>query len=138
MADARTLMSTDVQSILAEETIDRAAQVMRDHNVGALPVKSADGALLGIVTDRDLVVRALAAGKTPDRTTLEDLVEDTPVAVTPDAHSTEVLQAMGNAQVRRVVVVEDGDLLGIISEADLAQHLADEDLAAFVRRVYQG
>ncbi|KPC74222.1 hypothetical protein ADL27_50700, partial [Streptomyces sp. NRRL F-6602] len=69
---------------------------------------------------------------------LEDLVEDTPVAVTPDAHSTEVLQAMGNAQVRRVVVVEDGDLLGIISEADLAQHLADEDLAAFVRRVYQG
>ncbi|MBZ2409209.1 CBS domain-containing protein [Streptomyces sp. L06] len=138
MADARTLMSTDVQSILAEETIDRAAQVMRDHNVGALPVKGADGALIGIVTDRDLVVHALAAGKTPDRTTLEDLIEDAPVAVAPDAHSAEVLQAMGDAQVRRVVVVDDGDLLGIISEADLAQHLADEDLAAFVRRVYQG
>ncbi|MHC8562083.1 CBS domain-containing protein [Streptomyces albidoflavus] len=111
---------------------------MRDHNVGALPAKSADGALIGIVTDRDLVVRVLAAGKTLDGTTLEDLVEDAPVAVAPDAHSAEVLQAMGDAQVRRVVVVDDGDLLGIISEADLAQHLADEDLAAFVRRVYQG
>ncbi|MFD4990193.1 CBS domain-containing protein [Streptomyces sp. NPDC058374] len=138
MADARTLMSTDVQCIPAGETVDRAAQVMRDHKVGALPVKGADGQLVGIVTDRDLVVRAIAAGKTPDRTTLADLIEDTPVAVGPDAHSTEVLQAMGNAQVRRVVVVEDGDLLGIISESDLAQHLADEDLAAFVRRVYQG
>ncbi|WP_436737223.1 CBS domain-containing protein [Streptomyces sp. BBFR102] len=138
MADARTLMSTDVQCIPAEETVDRAAQVMREHDVGALPVKSADGALIGIVTDRDLVVRAIAAGKAPDRTTLADLIEGTPVAVAPGAHSTEVLQAMGNAQVRRVVVVDDGDLLGIISEADLARHLADEDLAAFVRRVYQG
>ncbi|CAM5391606.1 MULTISPECIES: CBS domain-containing protein [Streptomyces] len=138
MADARTLMSTDVQCIPAEETVDRAAQVMRDHDVGALPVRGADGELIGVVTDRDLVVRALAAGLAPDRTTLADLVEGAPVAVAPDAHSAEVLQAMGDAQVRRVVVVDGGDLLGIISEADLAQHLTDEDLAAFVRRVYQG
>lgn len=137
MASARTLMTSGVQCIPAGETLDRAAQVMRDHQVGALPVKGSDGELIGILTDRDLVVRAIAAGKSPGETTVADLVESAPVMVGPDAHTAEILQTMGNAQVRRLLVVEDGEAVGIISEANLAQQLPDEDLAVFVRSVYQ-
>ncbi|MFF1482152.1 CBS domain-containing protein [Streptomyces sp. NPDC058301] len=136
MTTARDLMTVDIRCIPASETLDRAAQLMRDHNIGALPVKNSDGTLTGIVTDRDIVVKVLAAGKEAAEVSAGDLAEGTLRTVSADADAAEAVRVMSDARIRRLVVVDDGEPVGVITEADLARHLPADQFASFASSVY--
>jgi CBS domain-containing protein len=137
MTNAADIMNPGAQWIPETETLDRAAQVMRELNVGALPVSDANERLCGIITDRDIVVECVAAGSDPARVTAGDLCKGTPRWISTDATVEEVLQEMETHQIRRLPVIDgDKQLVGMISEADLAHHLSEDQIAEFVGRVY--
>ncbi|MFI7447093.1 CBS domain-containing protein [Nonomuraea sp. NPDC049714] len=133
---ARDLMSPGAECIQAHETLDRAAQMMRDSGVGALPVCH-DDRVTGIITDRDIVIKCVAGGKDPARVRAGDLATGL-VWVRADATVKEALSRMEQHQIKRLPVLEDEHVVGMISEADLARHLPDDQLAEFVHRVYAG
>ncbi|GAT64963.1 CBS domain-containing protein [Planomonospora sp. ID91781] len=132
---AKDLMSAGCQCIQAEETLDRAAQLMREMNVGALPICGSDDRLKGIITDRDIIVKCIAEGKDPARTTAGELATGL-VWVPAEASVEEALTKMEQNQIKRLPVIENGRIVGMISEADLAKNLPDDKLADFVHRVY--
>jgi CBS domain-containing protein len=117
-------------------TLSRAAEMMRDLHVGALPICGEDGRLHGIITDRDIVVRAIAEGYDPDTATASDLARGTPIWVDAEAGTDEVLALMMESGIRRIPVIEDQRLIGMISEADLALHLPDAQMKQFTEAVY--
>ncbi|MEU1400882.1 CBS domain-containing protein [Streptomyces sp. NPDC005728] len=136
MTTAAEIMHPGAQWIPETETLDRAAQLMARLNVGALPVSDADERLCGIVTDRDIVVKCVAKGHDPAKVTCGDLAQGTPRWIDADASVDEVLNEMQSHQIRRLPVIQDKRLVGMISEADLAQHLTTGQIAGFVERVY--
>ncbi|MFJ6699023.1 CBS domain-containing protein [Streptomyces sp. NPDC091272] len=138
MTTVRDLMTPDVRSIPATETLDRAAQLMREHHIGALPVTNGDGALAGIVTDRDIVVKCVAAGHDPSKVTAGDLAEGEPVSVDVSSDCDEAVRVMSDARIRRLLVLENGTPVGMVTEADLARALPADQLVAFVSAVYAG
>lgn len=130
------LMSKDeCCTIPAHETLDRAAQLMREKGVGALPITGPDGRMKGIVTDRDIVVKCIASGHDPSRVTAGDLAAGL-YSVSPDSTVQEALDMMERHQIKRLPVLEDNKMVGMISEADLARSLPDDKLAEFVHSVY--
>ncbi|MGW4026974.1 CBS domain-containing protein [Streptomyces sp. NPDC005009] len=140
MTTAADIMHPGAQWIPATETLDRAAQLMRELDVGALPVsdpQDSNERMCGIITDRDIVVGCVASGHDPARITAGELCKGTPRWISTDASVEEVLREMENNQIRRLPVIDHNKrLVGMISEADLAHHLSDDQLAQFVERVY--
>ncbi|GGY53943.1 CBS domain-containing protein [Streptomyces omiyaensis] len=136
MTTAKDIMHPGAQWIPAHETLDRAAQMMRNLDVGALPVADENERLCGIVTDRDIVVRCVAMGHDPAEVTCGEIVQGTPRWIAADADVGAVLEEMQSHQIRRLPVIENKRLVGMISEADLAQQLSDEQLKAFCASVY--
>ena len=114
------IMTTDVQVIGPEETLQRAAQLMDQLDVGALPV--CDGRrLLGMVTDRDITIRGTAAGYAPDEACVSDVMSTGTEWCTEDQDTQEVMRLMGDAQVRRLPVINVArELVGIVSLGDIA------------------
>jgi CBS domain-containing protein len=94
---------------------------MKQHDCGAIPVVSAAGMLVGIVTDRDIVVRVVAAGKDPKATPVSAAMSADPVTLSPDSNADEAEKVMADRQVRRLPVVDDGHLVGILVTAQLAR-----------------
>ncbi|MFC3996430.1 CBS domain-containing protein [Nocardiopsis sediminis] len=137
MTTAADLMHSGVRWISDTETLDRVAELMRDMNVGAMPVSDSNDRMCGIITDRDIVVACIAAGRDPSQVTAKELCKGTPRWTTTDSGVSEVLQEMQSHQIRRLPVI-DGDkrLVGMISESDLAGRLPEEQIAAFVGRIY--
>ncbi|MFJ2433492.1 CBS domain-containing protein [Streptomyces anulatus] len=138
MTTAKDIMHSGARWIPAHETLDRAAQLMREHNVGALPV-SANGdsdRMVGIITDRDIVVGCVAKGHDPATVTAGDLAQGTPRWIDAEADVNAVLEEMQTHRIRRLPVVENKKLVGMISEADLAQHLTEEQIAGWAEKVY--
>ncbi|MFE2086152.1 CBS domain-containing protein [Streptomyces sp. NPDC002596] len=138
MTTAKDIMHPGAQWIPAHETLDRAAQMMREHNVGALPI-SANGEqdrMVGILTDRDIVVGCVAMGHDPSKVTAGELAQGTPRWIDANAEVNEVLEEMQNHRIRRLPVVENKMLIGMISEADLAQHLSEDQIAGWAEKVY--
>ncbi|MET7491003.1 CBS domain-containing protein [Streptomyces sp. NPDC096354] len=138
MTTAKDIMHTGAQWIPAHETLDRAAQLMREHHVGALPI-SASGEqdrMIGILTDRDIVLDCVAVGHDPSKVTAGDLAQGTPRWIEADAGVDQVLEEMQSNRIRRLPVVENKKLIGMISEADLAQHLSEDQIALWVEKVY--
>ncbi|UCM91128.1 CBS domain-containing protein [Streptomyces marincola] len=137
MTTAAEIMNPGAQWIPETETLDRAAQLMRELGVGALPVSDPEERLCGIITDRDIVVKCVAAGHDPAQVTASELCQGTPRWINDDADVSEVLSTMGTHQIRRLPVIdEDKRLVGMISESDLAQVLTDDQIADFVSQVY--
>ena len=136
MTTAKDIMHPGAQWIYREETLDRAAQLMRKLNVGALPVSDQNDRLCGIITDRDIVVKCVAMGHNPAHITCAELCEGTPRWIDANADTSEALHEMESHQIKRLPVVEDKKLVGMISEADIAQNLADDQIAEFVGHVY--
>jgi CBS domain-containing protein len=115
------IMSTEVQVIEPEATLRRAAEMMRDLDVGALPVCSG-AKLLGMVTDRDITIRGVAAGLALDVSCVADVMSQDLQFCTEDQDTEDVMHTMGYAQVRRLPVVNmDNELVGIVSIADMAR-----------------
>lgn len=123
------VMTRDVQSVSPQETIRRAAEMMDELNVGSLPV--CDGQkLVGIVTDRDITVRATAAGRAPDEAQVKEVMTDQIRWCFDDQSVDEVMQQMGDTQIRRVPVIDHNthQLIGIVSLGDMAtKHSAQVD-----------
>jgi CBS domain-containing protein len=118
MTDAPTTARPDLNAA-------DAAGMMRSHDVGVIPI-SENGALLGLVTDRDLVVRVLAERKDPTTVTLRDVMTSSPVTVTPDMELTDARNLMAEHRVRRLPVMKGDELVGIISLGDVAVALASK------------
>ncbi|MEU7277538.1 CBS domain-containing protein [Streptomyces sp. NPDC045431] len=136
MTTAKDIMHPGARWLPQHETLDRAAQLMRDENVGALPIADENERLCGILTDRDIVVGCVAEGRDPARVTAGDMAKGTPRWIDANADVSEVLTMMKDHQIRRLPVIENKRLVGMISEADLARHLSDRQVAEFAERVY--
>ena len=140
---AKEIMTRDPDCCRGDDTARHAAQVMRDRDCGCIPIVDDAGKVVGIVTDRDLTVRGIAAGKDPN-TKLNDLM--TPVAATcgPDDDLRDVEQKMAELQVRRIPIVDTaGRCLGIISQADIAlaasrnSTVTEREIALVVEQISQ-
>ncbi|MBJ6617081.1 CBS domain-containing protein [Streptomyces sp. I4(2020)] len=136
MTTAGDIMHRGAQWIPAHETLDRAAQLMRELNVGALPISDENERLCGILTDRDIVVGCVAMGHDPAKVTAGEMAKGTPRWIESEADVEDVLTEMRTHQIRRLPVIDDKRLVGMISEADLAQHLTNEQIASFAESVY--
>src|SRR5262245_31782477 len=136
MSTAREIMHFGVECVGEDDTLDVAARKMRDLHVGSMPICGSDDRLRGILTDRDIVVRCIANDGDPRTMTARDLAQGTPIWVDAEADATEVLRLMEDNKIRRLPVLEDQRLVGMISEADLAAHVGEHDLSAFVASVY--
>ncbi|MEE1769107.1 CBS domain-containing protein [Streptomyces sp. JV185] len=135
MTTARDIMHTGATCIQESETLAEAARRMKELDVGALPICGPDDRLHGIITDRDIVVKCLAKGKDPGTMTAGQLEQGKPVTIDADADSDRVLQVMGEHRIRRLPVIENHRLVGVISEADLARGLPEEQVGHFVEAV---
>ena len=138
MTTARDIMHAGAQCVGEHESLQRAAQLMRDLDVGALPICGDDNRLKGIITDRDIVCGCIAQGFDPATTQAGQLAQGEPVIVISDADVSEVLRAMENNQIRRLPVIETHQLVGIITESDLAKHLPEQAVGEFVGAVSSG
>lgn len=116
----RELMNDQVVCISPDETAALAARLLARHNVGALPVCTGEGLLRGMVTDRDIVLRCIAAEEDPKRTPVRDLMSRAMVSISPDEDVRAASHLMAKSQVRRLPVVERGKLVGMLSLGDLA------------------
>ena len=136
MTTAGDIMHRGAQWIPAHETLDRAAQLMRELNVGALPISDENERLCGILTDRDIVIGCVAMGHDPAKVTAGEMAHGTPRWIDANADVGDVLREMQDHQIRRLPVIENKRLVGMISEADLARHLTEEQIADFAHSVY--
>jgi len=117
----RELMSTPVIRIHPEETVAVAARLLEHNNIGAMPVCGADGRLCGMLTDRDIVTRCLAAGKLPQNTSVREIMTGRVYVARPDMEVSMAAGLMGKEQIRRLPVMENGKLCGMVSLGDLAR-----------------
>ena len=116
----KEVMTPKVIRISPEETAAVAARTLTHYNIGALPVCGSDGRVCGVVTDRDLVTRCLASGRMPGATKVRDVMSGNVVAAQPDMEAGVAAHLMGRQQVRRLPVLENGKLCGMVSLGDLA------------------
>ncbi|MGW2744117.1 CBS domain-containing protein [Streptomyces sp. NPDC001450] len=135
MTTARDIMHTGATCIQESQTLEDAARKMKELDVGALPICGPDDRLHGIITDRDIVVKCLAKGKDPRAVTAGQLEQGKPVTVDADADTDRVLQVMQEHRIRRLPVIENHRLIGMISEADLARRLPEGQVGHFVEAV---
>ncbi len=131
MQTIQDVMTPNVTSISPEDTVRRAAELMKELDVGAIPV--VDGAkLVGMLTDRDIAIRSTAAGQDPSKTRAGDVMSTEVRTCFATQTVEEVLSEMGDVQIRRVVVVDQAShsLVGIVSLGDMAtKHAASTDQA---------
>lgn len=134
----RDIMSARVRTAAPGMTLQETAAMMREGDMGAMPVVDG-GKLVGIVTDRDIVIRAVAEDK-PASTPITDVMTTEIFSVRPDDFVFEAIRLMGDKQVRRVpVVAENGELAGIIAMADIALEMEDErEIAEALEEISSG
>jgi CBS domain-containing protein len=116
---AKDIMKTNVVTILPSTPVTEAATIMRDENIGSLVVVDVDKRLLGIITDRDIVVSVVANGKSPAEIVVGDVMTSELITVQEDESVFEILRVLGKNSVRRVPVLRRGRLVGIVSVDDL-------------------
>jgi CBS domain-containing protein len=119
----RDVMTSNPRTVSPEDTIQNAARIMRDEDTGVVPVVD-NGRPVGIVTDRDIVVRAVADGQL--NRPVRDIVSGNVVTARPDMSTKEAVQLMSEHQIRRLPVVENDRLVGIVSIGDLAVKDSDD------------
>ena len=116
----RDIMTNAVVTIRPEESVAVAARTLTHYNIGALPVCGDGGKICGVLTDRDLVTRCLASGKTPENTKVREVMTAQVISASPEMDTAVAAHLMGRQQVRRLPVVENGKLCGMVSLGDLA------------------
>ena len=121
----REVMTQPVIRIGADETVEVAARTLTHYNIGALPVCGSDGRVRGLVTDRDLVTRCIAAGRNPGMTKVSQVMSSSVVGIPPDLETKDAAEIMGRRQIRRLPVLENEKLCGMVSLGDLTRAEAD-------------
>ena len=132
---AREVMTQGAECIGENESVAKAAKKMAQLDVGALPICGEDDRLKGMVTDRDIAVKVLAEGKDPDSTTAGELGDGKPVTIGADDSVEEALRTMKDKKVRRLPVIDGHDLVGIVSQGDLATEIDEEQVGDLVEAI---
>jgi CBS domain-containing protein len=132
---AREIMTRGAECVGENDTLLDAAKRLAELDVGAMPICGEDNRLKGMLTDRDIVVKALARGKDPGSTRAGELAAGKPVTIGADDSVEEALQTMKEHQVRRLPVIDGHDLVGIVSQADVARHVDEEKVGALVEAI---
>jgi CBS domain-containing protein len=130
----RDLMTENPCAIDADKPVAYAAKMMRDENVGLAPIVEGEK-LVGTLTDRDIAIRVVAEGKDPQTTTVREVATTRVVTIDPNQDLADALRLMAKNQVRRLPVVEDGRLAGIVAQADVARHASDQQTGEVVEEI---
>ena len=135
MATARDIMTGGAECARTTDTLADAAQKMRDLDVGALPICGDDDRLAGMITDRDIVVKCVADGRDPGSVKVEEFAGEKPVTIGADDEFGEILRTMKQYGVRRLPVIDGHDLVGMVSQADVAKNCPDDMVADLVETI---
>lgn len=134
------LMTTNVASCMPDTPLEEVAGMMLDNDCGMIPVVAGDGTTrpVGTVTDRDITVRAVASGENPLEMTANDVMTANPITINHNASHEEAMEKMEANQLRRILVIDDnGECIGIISQADLARRTSEHEVGEVVQHVSQ-
>ena len=135
----REIMTAEgIATASLDTTLAEIAERMRDENVGAIPIVDDDDKLCGIITDRDIVVRAVAEGEDPGECTAEEILSEQLHTIDPDADIEDAADLMAEHQIRRLPVVEDEVVIGIISLGDLAVKSEEDEASDVLEDVSEG
>ena len=137
MTTARDVMNRGAQTVTQDQTLLDAAKLMKDLQIGSVPIEDADGNLVGMITDRDIVVRCVADGADAGSTTAGSVASGSVQSCDADDDIDSVLSQMREHQVKRMPVLSDGSLVGMISESDLVAELSSAQVAHFAEGVYK-
>jgi CBS domain-containing protein len=132
---AREIMTPGAECARADETVSEAARKMKDLGVGALPICGDDNRLAGMITDRDIVLNCVAEGMDTTEVRVQDYAGSEVVTIGADDSVDEALATMAKAGVRRLPVIDGHDLVGMLSQADLARNLPDDKVADFLQAI---
>ena len=135
MATARDIMSGGAECVGEHESLVDAARKMRDLDVGSLPICGDDQRLKGMLTDRDIVVKCLAEGGDPASAKAGDFAEGKPVTIGADDPVEDILRTMTQYKVRRLPVIDGHDLVGMVSQGDVARNLPEEKVGDLVEAI---
>ncbi len=134
-SSAREAMTAGAECVGENDTIAAAARKLADMGVGALPICGEDNRLKGMLTDRDIVVKVIAEGQDPEQVTVGSLAEGKPVTIGADDSLDEALRTMSQYKVRRLPVIDGHDLVGVLSQADLARALPPEKAGDLIQAI---
>jgi CBS domain-containing protein len=132
LVKAQDIMTPNPVSVTPETPVQEAARLMKDQNIGMLPVVRDDGSrqLVGVVTDRDIALRHVAEGHGSSDCPVKEAMTEHVTTCTPQTDLDDVMQVMGREQVRRIPIVDErGDLVGVVAQADIVLHADDEEQA---------
>lgn len=115
----KDIMSTEIASVNSDDSIERAAQLMKQYDVGSIPVCSQEK-IIGIVTDRDIALRATAQGQKSQQQTVRDIMSSNPVVGSPDMDVHDAARIMSEKQIRRLPIVDQNNLVGIVALGDIS------------------
>jgi CBS domain-containing protein len=132
---ARDIMTGGAECAGENETLEEAAKKMADLDVGALPICGEDDRLKGVISDRDIVVKAVAQGKSLGETTVGSLGDGKPVTIGADDSVEEAIRTMAEHKIRRLPVIDGHDLIGVVSQADIAKNVEDEQTGDLVEAI---
>jgi CBS domain-containing protein len=133
----RDVMTSNPCTIDADKSVAYAAKMMRDEDVGLAPIVEGDK-LIGMLTDRDIATRVVAEGRSPDQVKVRDVASKQLVTIDPQQDLDEALRMMAKHQVRRLPVVEeDGRLVGVVAQADIAREGDDSQTGQLVEKISQ-
>lgn len=124
----KDIMSTDIASLKSDDSIERAAQLMKQYDVGSIPVCNQNN-VVGIVTDRDITLRCVATGQDTKQQKVCDIMTENPVVGSPDMNVHDVVKIMSEKQIRRLPIVENNSLVGIVALGDISLEPALQDNA---------
>ena len=129
---ARDIMTRDAECVWETDSLVDAAKALAKKGVGALPICGDDNRLKGMVTDRDIVVKAIAHGRSPAEVTAGELGEGKPITVGADDDAKEILRTMAQHKVRRLPVIDGHQLVGIVAVADVARAMSDSKVGDLI------
>ncbi len=135
MVTARDIMTGGTECVGENETLVDAARKMRDLDIGSLPICGEDERLKGMLTDRDIVVKCIADGGDPSTVRAGELAEGKPVTIGADDDVSEALATMKKYQERRLPVIDGHDLVGMLTQADVARSLPEEKVGELVEYI---
>ena len=135
MSAVREFMTTDAQCIQENQSLADAARMMLDLDCGSLPICGDDGKLRGMITDRDIVLKCVAVGHDPREMMARDLATGRPYWIDADANVDAAIEMMERYQVRRLPVIADHKLVGIISQGDIARNYSEDRVGELVEHI---
>ena len=135
MTKARDIMTGDAECVGENDTLQDAARKMRDLDIGSLPICGDDNRLRGMLTDRDIVTKAIAEGRDPATTRAGEFAEGEPVTIGADDSVEEILHTMKQHKVRRLPVIDGHDLVGIVSQGDVARNIDETKVGDLVEAI---